>query len=261
MHLRHRIDGAIAIITLTNPPQNRITPQMNAQLCAAISDIGSSPARAVLVHAEGPDFSLGGDIRNWPGLDAAAMRDMLAEHLAAFNAFESLSIPTLCAVQGLCFGGGLELALRADIVVSGETARFGHPEQSIGVATLLGGIYRVAAKAGRAKAMEWALTSEQVPAHEMERHGVINKVVPDTQLLEEALAFTHRIAVGPTRAHAAHKALLNAWTAGGLLAADDVLLDLCMPLFDTSDAKTAIPAAVKALQSGKPRPSFAFEGR
>lgn len=142
---------------------------------------------------------------------------MLAKHLAVFNAFESLAIPTLCAVQGLCLGGGLELALRADFVVAGETARFGHPEQSIGVATLLGGIYRVAAKAGRAKAMEWALTSEKVPAPEMERHGVINKVVPDAQLLEEALAFAHRIAAGPTRAHAAHKALLNAWSAGGCL--------------------------------------------
>ncbi|HLZ82427.1 MAG TPA: enoyl-CoA hydratase/isomerase family protein [Caulobacteraceae bacterium] len=260
-HLRHRIDGDLSIITLVNPPQNRITSEMTDAFGEAVAKTAASGARALLLHAEGPDFSYGGDIRPWPGLGAPALRQILAGHLAAFNAFESLQIPTVAAVQGLCFGGGLELAVRADIVFAGETARFGHPEQSIGIVTLLGGVYRVAAKVGRAKAYEWALTSEQVPAAEMERRGLINRVVADETLLEEATAFARRLAAGPTLAHAAHKALLRAWTAGGAAAADEVLLDLAMPPFASDDVKMAIPAAIAALDAGKPRPVFDFKGR
>ena len=260
-HLRHRFDGDLSIITLVNPPQNRLSVEMVDELGAAVSETAASDARAVLLHAEGPDFSYGGDVRAWPGLGAPALRELLARYIAVFNAFESLPIPAVAAVQGLCFGGGLELAVRADIVFAGETARFGHPEQSIGILTLLGGVYRVAAKVGRAKAMEWALTSEQVPAPEMERRGLINRVVADATLLEEATAFARRLAAGPTLAHAAHKALLKAWSAGGAGAADQVVLDLAMPLFASDDVKMAIPGALAALDAGKPRPVFDFKGR
>jgi enoyl-CoA hydratase/carnithine racemase len=260
-HLRHRFDGDLSIITLVNPPQNRITSEMVDELGVALAETVAGGARALLLHAEGPDFSFGGDIRPWPSQDAPALRQLLAHHLTIFNAFERLPIPTVAAVQGLCFGGGLELAVRADIVFAGETARFGHPEQSIGIVTLLGGIYRVASKVGRAKAMEWALTSEQVPALEMERRGLINRVVVDARLLEEAVAFARRLAAGPTLAHAAHKALLKTWTAGGEVAADEVVLDLAMPLFASKDVKMAIPGAIAALDAGKPRPAFDFKGR
>ncbi len=133
----------------------------------------------------------------------------------AFNRFERMPIPVVAAVQGLCFGRGLEFALRADIVFAGESARFGHPEQTLGIATMLGGIYRGAARAGRFRAAEWAFTSEQVPAATMEQFGVVNRVVPDMKLLEEAHSFALKMARGPTRAHAAHKALLRTWAAGG----------------------------------------------
>src|SRR5205814_10463734 len=114
----------------------------------------------------------------------------------------------------------LELALRADVVIAGETARFGHPEQTIGIVTMLGGIHRVAERAGRSRAIEGALTSEQIPAATMKHHGVINRVVPDDALTDEAMAFVRRVAAGPTRAHAAHKPRLRIWAIGGLAAAD-----------------------------------------
>jgi enoyl-CoA hydratase/carnithine racemase len=101
--------------------------------------------------------------------------DWEARQRAAIANWNCFGAP-VAAIQGLCAGGGLELALRADVVFAGQTARFGHPEQSIGIVTLLGGIYRVAERAGRSRAIEWALTSEQVPAATMERHGVINRV-------------------------------------------------------------------------------------
>ena len=260
-HLTHSIKDGIAVITLRNPPQNRLTPQLFDELDAALTAIGESDARALLVHAEGPDFSFGGDIVDWPDMTARELRTLFERYMNCFNRFERLSVPTVAAVQGLCFGGGLELAVRADVIFSAETARFGHPEQSLAIVTVLGGVYRVAERAGRAKAIEWALTSEQVPAAVMERHGVVNRVVPDAELLDQATAFVARLAAGPTRAHAAHKALLRIWATGGVTAADEAMFDIAMPLFDSKDAKLALPASVEAFLAKQPRPVFPFTGK
>lgn len=254
-------EGAVAVITLHNPPQNRLSPEMLTEFGEALEKVSASEARALVLRADGPDFSFGGDIVPWPAMTQRELRTLFERYLSACNQFERLAIPTIAAVQGLCFGGGLEMALRADVVFAGETARFGHPEQSIAIVTLLGGIHRVAERAGRSKAMEWALTSEQVPAQEMAQHGVINRVVPDADLLSEAMAFATKAAAGPTRAHAAHKALLRVWVSGGTAVADEAIMDIAMPLFESEDTKMAIPGAVNALVNGKPRPQFDFKGR
>jgi enoyl-CoA hydratase/carnithine racemase len=185
---------------------------------------------------------------------------LFERYLSVFNQFERLAMPTVAAVQGRCLGGGLELAVRADVIFAGTSARFGHPEQTLGIVTLLGGVYRIAERAGRARALEWALTSEQVSARVMEQHGVVNRVCEDEELLREATDFARQLAQGPTRAHAAHKALLRAWALGGVAAADEALFDLAMPLFETEDVKMALPSAVSALKAGKRRPVFDFKG-
>ena len=260
-HLHCKLDQDLATIILNNPPQNRLSPQMADELYDIVNTIGRSDARAALLKAEGPDFSFGGDIVPWPEMSPHELRALFERYLSAFNQFERLPIPTVAAVQGLCFGGGLELAVRADVIFAGASARFGHPEQSIGIVTVLGGVYRIAERVGRSRAIEWALTSEQVPATVMERYGVVNRVVEDKALIEEATAFANRLAKGPTRAHAAHKALLRAWATGGIAAADEVILDIAMPLFETEDVKSALPLAIAAAKAGKPRPVFNFQGR
>jgi enoyl-CoA hydratase/carnithine racemase len=234
---------------------------MADELAAAVDAVERSDARAVLLRADGPDFSFGGDIVPWPGTNVRELRTLFERYMSVFNQLERLPLPVIAAVQGLCFGGGFELALRADVIFAGESARFGHPEQSIAIVTLLGGIYRVAERAGRSRASEWALTSEQVPAAVMAAAGVVNRVVPDDALLQEATAFARTVAQGPTRAYAAHKALLRAWAVGGVAAADEVMFDIAMPLFESDDVKTTLPAAVGAVNAGKPRPTFVFEGR
>jgi enoyl-CoA hydratase/carnithine racemase len=219
------------------------------------------PARAVLLRADGPDFSFGGDFTDWPDADVRELRALFERHMSVFNRLEQLPLPVIAAVQGLCLGGGFELALRADVIFAAESARFGHPEQSLGLVTMLGGIYRVAERAGRSRAFEWALTSEEVPAAAMAAAGVVNRVVADDALIGEATAFAQRLALGPTRAHAAHKALLRAWAVGGVAAADEALLDIAMPLFETGDVVAGLASAVDALQAGHPRPVLAFRGR
>jgi len=151
--------------------------------------------------------------------------------------------------------------LRADVIFAGTTATFGHPEQTLGIVTILGGIYRVAERAGRSRASEWAMTSERVPAATMERFGVVNRVVDDANLLSEAKAFAEKAARGPTRAYAAHKALLRAWAVGGVSAADEAMFDIAMPLFETEDVRAGLKSAVDALKASKPRPVLEFKGR
>jgi len=138
--------------------------------------------------------------------------------------------------------------LRSDIVFAGGGARFGHPEQSLGIVMMLGGIQRIAERAGKVFAMEWALT--------------VSRVVADDKLVDDAGQFGGKPAQRPTRAHSVHKALLMTWSAGGVTAADDGLIDLALPLFDTEDMFSAPPAAaVEAFKAGLPRPNFAFKGR
>jgi enoyl-CoA hydratase/carnithine racemase len=260
-HLTYSIEDRVATLTLNNPPQNRIDEQMANELADALEAVTRSDARAVLLRSDGPDFSFGGDITTWPGADVRELRTLFERYMSVFNEFERLPLPVIAAVHGLCFGGGFELALRADVIFAADSARFGHPEQTLGIVTLLGGIYRVAERAGRSRAAEWALTSEQVPAWVMAAAGVVNRIVPDKALLNDATAFALKIAKGPTRAYAAHKALLRAWAVGGLAAADEAVFDIAMPLFETEDVKAGLTAAVEAIQAGIPRPVLDFHGR
>ena len=254
-------EGAVALITLQNPPQNRINEALAAELSVAIDKIEAGEARAVVLRATGPDFSFGGDIMNWPDMTVRQLRATFEQYMSVFNRFERLPLPVIAAVQGLCFGGGLELAIRADLIIAAENAIFGHPEQTLGVVTMVGGIYRVAERAGRSFASEWALTSERVPASIMMQRGVVNRVVPDADLDKTAREFAGRLASGPTRAYAAHKALLRIWAESGVAAADSAMFDIAMPLFETDDVRKGIPSAVNALKAGQPRPALDFQGR
>jgi len=260
-HLTLDIEGAVATITLSNPPQNRIDDQMVDELDDALERIGTEHVRAVLLRADGENFSFGGDIQPWPDEPVNALRSRFERYMNVFNRLERLPVPVVAAVRGLCFGGGFELVLRADVIFAAADARFGHPEQTLGIVTLLGGIYRVAERAGRHRASEWALTSQPVPADEMARVGVINRVVAGDALDEEAMSFVRQLAQGPTRAYAAHKALLRIWAVAGVSAADEAMFDIAMPLFDTNDVRTGIASAVDALRAGKPRPVLRFDGK
>lgn len=260
-HVNHRFDGGVAVLTIEHAPQNRIGDQMVAELAAALDEIERRGARAVVLRAEGPDFCFGGDIRTWPDLPSHRLRAAFVRYLDVFNRLEQLPMPVIAAVQGMCLGGGFELALRADIIVAGESAHFGHPEQGIAITTIMGGVYRVAERAGRSRAIEWALTSERVPARTMADAGVVNRVVADDAVLARALELAERMARGPTRAHAAHKALLRTWSVGGVAAADQAMFDISMPLFETDDAQTAMRSAVEAMAAGRARPDLEFQGR
>ncbi|WP_338773532.1 enoyl-CoA hydratase/isomerase family protein [Nocardia vulneris] len=255
------IEAEVATITLDNPPQNRLSAEFIDDLGAAVAAVEASAARAVVLRAAGADFSLGGDFVPWIDWSNRARQAFFDRALAVYNHFERLPVPVVAAVQGKCFGGGFELVLRADIVFAGESAQFSHPEQLLGITTLLGGVYRVAARVGRARAMEWALTSQRIPAATLAELGIVNHVVPDADLLDRAQAFAAEVATGPTLAHAAHKRLLRTWADGGIAAADSQVIETSIPLFDTADVAAGLKSAAAALAAGRPRPRLPFQGR
>jgi enoyl-CoA hydratase/carnithine racemase len=146
-------------------------------------------------------------------------------------------------------------------VFAATSARFGHPEQTLGLTTLIGGVQRVAERAGRNFAAELAYAFEPYTAEVMHQRGLVNRVVAEEALDEQALAMAKRLASGPTRAIAANKALLRLWSQGGVEAADAALVDLSMPVVESEDAKRGLKSALDAMAKGIKRPDLEFEGR
>ncbi len=115
-HITVTVEGSLARLVFSNPPQNRLAQEFFEELREATSSIVRSGARVALLSAEGADFSFGGDIVPWPALSPARLRAAFERRLGTVNLWERLPIPTVVAVQGLCMGGGFELAIRSDII-------------------------------------------------------------------------------------------------------------------------------------------------
>ena len=253
--------NSVGYITLHRPPQNRANRQLVAELGAAVRAAALSDARVVVVRAEGPDFCLGGDFRDWPTYDSYFKRKERWQFSnGILSQLESLSVPTISAVQGQAFGFGFELALHTDLVVASKNARFRFPEATIAVFPLAGGAQRVAERAGRAIATRLVMFSEEITAVSALNWNIVTHVVPDLDLSATADALAQKLAQGPTRAHAATKATLAAWASGGIAAADAQMIELIPHVLDTDDVRLALDSASKALAEGRTRPALKFEG-
>jgi enoyl-CoA hydratase/carnithine racemase len=252
----------VAIVTLNRPPQNRLTRPLFTQLDAAVRRGVREGARCILFRGEGTDFCLGGDFREWPHLAShAARRERFGFSNGVLNAIESLSIPTVTQVHGRAFGGGFELALHTDFIIAGESARFRFSEATLGVAPLAGGVQRVAERAGRSAAARLVMLSEEISAAEALAIQIVTKVVPDATLADVAFEHAQRLAAGPTRAHAVTKSILAAWSAGGVRAADEVMIEHVSVLLTTDDVQRGVASAIQAIEAGTERPAMSFSGQ
>lgn len=262
MAFRVSVQAGVATFTLDNPPYNRLNTELMLGCAAAVEQVTKDDSvRIVVIQAEGPDFSYGGEIATWDMESPDEMVGLFAVGMQISNTLEQIPVPVIASVQGNCFGGGFEIALRADLIIAAESARFCHTEGAIGMFTLLGGVQRVAERAGRARAARWALTSEKVSAADALSAGVVAEVVADDQLETVTAEWAARLARGATRAHATHKALLDAWANGGVQAADDLIPELAAAIVRTQDAQYGVTSAVKADAAGHPRADLEFTGR
>jgi len=131
-------------IVLANPPKNLIASNFSDSLKRAVHEAGESNIRALLVRAEGPNFSQGGDVLDFLEKDANQFRTFIGECNQSFRAIEALQIPTVAAVRGAAFGGAFELALACDFIVAAEDAVFRCIEASVGSAPVAGAVQRLA---------------------------------------------------------------------------------------------------------------------
>jgi enoyl-CoA hydratase/carnithine racemase len=155
---------------------------------------------------------------------------------------------------------GLELALACDLIWAGSSARFGQVEALIGTATLLGGVQRLAERAGPSRAREIIYTADPYDAAAFERWNIVNKVVPDDNLETETRAFAERLAKGATLAYAAGKKIVRAYLERGIRAADAVVGEIGPALFETADMRSGVNGLLEH-GSRKFRNKVIFNGR
>ena len=155
---------------------------------------------------------------------------------------------------------GLELALACDLIWAASSARFGQVEALIGTTTLLGGVQRLAERAGPGRAREIVYTADQYDAATFERWNIVNRVVPDEKLESEAMAFAERLASGATLAFAAGKKIVRAYLDGGIRKADAVVDEIGPALFDSADMRAGVQGLLEYGPQGF-RDRVVFKGR
>ena len=258
--VRFEVSGALGTLTLANPPLNLFSGEVIEDLRAAVHQVKQTRLRALLVRAEGKIFSGGADVSMFQGRTPSEARERFTSHLRLIADLEELPFPTVAAVQGLCLAAGLELALGCDLIWAAASARFGQVEASIGTTTLLGGVQRLAERAGPSRAREILYTADQYDAATFERWNIVNKIVPDDAFAAQTRAFAERLASGPTLAYAAGKKIVRAYLESGVRAADTVVDQVAPPLFASEDMRAGV-AGLLAHGPRRFRDTVVFRGR
>jgi enoyl-CoA hydratase len=227
-------------LVLDAPPLNLVGPVMLDDLEAAIAQAADASPRAMIFRAQGDVVSAGVDVHLFEGLGSGGAERLTARLMAFSHAVEDLPFPTLAVAHGLCLTAALELSLACDLLWAGEGVQFGLVEAVVGITPLMGGTQRMAERAGAARAREFVMTGGLFTAETLHGWGVVNRVLPAAELLEEARRFAVRLAAGPTQAHAATKRIVRAQADHGTRGADERTAELTSHLFDTEDTRNAV---------------------
>jgi enoyl-CoA hydratase len=232
-------------IVIDNPPRNLFSGEVLADLGVAIKDAATSNVRAVLLRAEGDDYSAGADAPVFSGIGEAEASELAAAVIGLIHAIEELAIPTVALIQGQCFAGAVETCMACDLIWAAEGSQIGQIEAAAGGIPYAGGTQRLASRIGVARAAEMVFTAAVLPPEILLSWGAINRVLPADRLLEEGRAFGQHLANGPTLAHKAIKQILHAWRSGGVAAADRVNLAEGPAVMMSEDLKDGIASLLQ----------------
>jgi enoyl-CoA hydratase/carnithine racemase len=206
----------------------------------AVRAVGASEARGLLVQAAGRAVSGGVDVHEFAPLTPATGEELWREWFGLIHDIEDLPMPTVFAAHALCLTAAFEVALACDLLLAAPAAKFGLVEIVVGLTPSMGGPQRLAARAGAARARELIYTGGLYDAATLERWNVVNAVLPDEDFAAAARSYALRLANGPTRAHAATKAIIAEAVARGPRAADEVTPRISGALFGTADLHNAV---------------------
>ena len=186
--------GKVGLITLNRPKAlNALNAQVLADILAAAKGFDADPGiGAMVITGSEKAFAAGADIKE---MQTIAYADAYVQDLfVGWEEFARTRKPMIAAVAGYALGGGCELAMMCDFIIAADTAKFGQPEITLGVIPGMGGSQRLTRFVGKSKAMDMCLTGRMMDAAEAERSGLVSRVVPAGELVEEALKAAARIA-------------------------------------------------------------------
>jgi enoyl-CoA hydratase len=236
---------AVTLVTLNRPQAlNALNGQVLAELIAAFAAYDADDSRRCLVLTGSEKaFAAGADIKEMSGQGFASM--YASNFFAGWEQVTATRKPWIAAVAGFALGGGCEVAMMADFIIAADSAKFGQPEIKLGVTPGMGGSQRLTRAIGKAKAMEMCLTGRMMGAEEAERSGLVAKVVPAADLLDEALKAATAIAGMAPLAAIATKEMVNAAYETGLAQGIVFERRLFHGLFGTEDQKEGMSAFVE----------------
>ena len=188
------IHGKVGLITLNRPQAlNALNAQIVGEINQALAQLEKDPnIGCVVLTGSAKAFAAGADIKEMADLKYPQIYvdDLFSDADRVANRRK----PIIAAVSGFALGGGCELAMMCDFILAADNARFGQPEVNLGVLPGMGGTQRLTRAVGKAKAMELCLTGRLMGAEEAERAGLVARIVPQAELLEEALKVAATIA-------------------------------------------------------------------
>jgi enoyl-CoA hydratase len=237
--------GAVTLVTLNRPQAlNALNSEVLRELIEVFAAYDADPAQRCLVLI-GSDkaFAAGADIKEMSSQGFAEMYS--SDFFAGWEKVTSTRKPWIAAVAGYALGGGCEVAMMADFIIAADSAKFGQPEIKLGVTPGMGGSQRLTWAVGKAKAMEMCLTGRMMGAEEAERSGLVARVVPAAELLDEAMNTAEAIAAMPPIAAVAVKEMVNAAFEIPLGQGIRFERRLFHGLFGTEDQKEGMAAFVE----------------
>lgn len=247
-------EGGVAVVRLNRPEaRNALSIPLRRELAASFTALAADDAvRCAVITGDARAFAAGADLAEMHEMDVAgAMARPVAELSAPIERFPK---PLVAAIEGFCLGGGLELALMADILVAGRSARLGLPEIRVGVLPGNGGTQRLPRLVGRPAAMLMLLTGEPVPAPRALEMGLISELAEDGGALARAIDIARRIAAQPPIAARLIKELVREGADAPLASAMAFERRAMALLFATDDRREGVSAF---LEKRPPR----FHGR
>ena len=193
---RCSVTEGVAIITIDRPPLNVLSFSHYHELCIKIFQlIEGKEAKVVILTGSNKAFISGLDIKEINRISTPEENDEATLKVKAlFRQIEKLSRPVIAAINGNCFGGGLELAMACHLRLASRDARLGLPEINLGAIPTFGGTQRLPKIVGRAKAMELILTGRLISGEEASSIGLVNEACQPEELLDRAISLAHQIA-------------------------------------------------------------------
>jgi enoyl-CoA hydratase/carnithine racemase len=238
VRLERRADG-VAVMRIDRPPLNALSAAVLDELTSAARDLADDPEVKTVVVFGGPKaFAAGADISEFGGPDEA--RAVGAKFRDAYDAIGEIPRPVIAAINGVALGGGLELALACDLRVAAENARVGQPEILLGIIPGAGATQRLPRLVGPARAKDLIWSGRQVKADEALAIGLVDRVVPASELEDAVLTWAASLASGAVVAMGVAKIVIDGGVGGTLEDGLDLEAEAFAEIFDTEDAVTGV---------------------